>query len=143
NKQTEGEARRRMALMLDVVRWARQQPSIENASISIGLPFQSAFGQSQRIAGMDSIPPLNGNAPTIAAVANGYFETVGTEILQGRGFTEADRDGSEPVAIVNESMATRLWAGRSPIGECIYWGTSQDSLNVCSRIVGVVANHHN
>ena len=137
------EAVRRREVLLQAMRRAQAQPAVENASLTIGLPFQSAFGVDMRVAGRDSIPRLNGNDPIIAAVAPGYFETVGTRILAGRGFSDADRYGSEPVVIVNHTMASVLWPGKSALGECVYWGQSRDSLDTCSRVVGVVADQHN
>jgi hypothetical protein len=74
----------------------------------------------------------------VNAVARDYFETVGTRVLAGRAFTDADRAGTEPVAIVNELMASTLWPRRSPIGECLFTG-DVDSTAKCARIVGVVA----
>jgi hypothetical protein len=130
-------------VLRDAVARARTLPVVENASLTVGLPFQSAFGVFQRVAGWDSLPRLAGGDVNISAVADGYFATVGTRILEGRPFGAADRDGSEPVAIVSRIMATTLWPGRSPIGECLYWNAnSRDSLTTCSRIVGVAADAH-
>jgi predicted permease len=138
------EAARRAAVLADAMHRARSLPGVERASLTIGLPFQSAFGQKLRVPGWDSLPSLkSGNSPLIFAVAPEYFETVGGHLLEGRGFTDADRGGSAPVAIVNQTMAKILWRGKSPVGECLYWGLSNEPLTVCSRIVGVVADANN
>ncbi|MGH9324457.1 MAG: FtsX-like permease family protein, partial [Vicinamibacteria bacterium] len=47
----------------------------------------------------------------------GYFETVGTSLLQGRDFTLADREGSVRVAVVNEEMARDFWPGADALGK--------------------------
>jgi putative ABC transport system permease protein len=44
------------------------------------------------------------------------FDTLGIPILQGRAFTDADREGAQHVAIVSQSMARRFWPGVDPIG---------------------------
>jgi putative ABC transport system permease protein len=49
-------------------------------------------------------------------VSPDYFVTMGIPLIAGRAFTEADRAGSAPVAIVNQRAAATLWAGRDPIG---------------------------
>lgn len=49
-------------------------------------------------------------------VDDGYFETLGIPILEGRGFTATDREGSPAVAVVNETMARRFWPDRSAVG---------------------------
>ena len=46
-----------------------------------------------------------------------YFATLGIPILRGRAFTDADRSGGAPVAIVTDSVARRYWPGEDPIGK--------------------------
>jgi len=48
-----------------------------------------------------------------------YFETVGMQMLAGRDFTQADRRGAPPVAIVNETLARRRLGGFAAIGQSI------------------------
>jgi macrolide transport system ATP-binding/permease protein len=50
-------------------------------------------------------------------VSSEYFKTLGIPILEGRSFTDRDRGGTPPVAVVNEAMAHRFWPGQSPIGK--------------------------
>jgi predicted permease len=50
------------------------------------------------------------------AVGAGFFETMSLPIVRGRSFREADRPGSPPVAIVNESFARRYFPGLDPLG---------------------------
>jgi predicted permease len=116
----------------------RELPGVARASLAVGLAFQSSFSQYLRVVGWDSIPALPGDGPYVSAVTSDYFETVGTTILRGRGFTSADREGSEPLAMVDQTMARTLWPNRDPIGDCLFTGDNKDSLVVCSRIVGVV-----
>jgi predicted permease len=46
-----------------------------------------------------------------------YFATLRMPLVAGRDFTDADREGSPRVAIVNETMAGRFWPGRSALGK--------------------------
>ena len=128
------------ALYQEALVAARALPDVEHASLALGLAFQSSFGQFLRVPGWDSIPPLKGGNPHVSAVTSGYFETVGTPVLRGRSFSDADRAGSEPVAMVNETMATTLWPGKDPIGDCLYTGSSLAKATRCFRIVGVVGD---
>jgi predicted permease len=137
-----GEVQRRRSVYVEAMRRARQLSVVEHTSLSVGLPFQSSFGQYLRIPGWDSIPEFKAPGPSISAVAPDYFETVGARLLEGRTFTAVDRDGSEPVAIVSRAMARTFWHRDHVVGECLYWSTSRDSLTTCSRIVGVVADAH-
>ena len=49
-------------------------------------------------------------------VGAGYFHVYDVPLKQGREFTEADRLGSEPVALLSETLARRLWPGGSAVG---------------------------
>jgi len=73
------------------------------------------------------------------AVANtctpGYFAVMGTPLRRGRDFTEADRAGTLPVAVVNETLASRVWPGEDALGRRFRF-IGDDRLYT---IVGVVA----
>jgi predicted permease len=55
----------------------------------------------------------------ILAVSESYFGLLGINIRQGRGFTAADREGAEPVAVISETLARRLWPNGDAIGQRI------------------------
>jgi putative ABC transport system permease protein len=57
-----------------------------------------------------------GLAVGVLAVSEGYFSTLRIGLKEGRGFVAADRPGGEPVAIVSESLARRLWPQGSALG---------------------------
>lgn len=50
-------------------------------------------------------------------VGPGYFSALGTPIIRGRDFNSQDREGSPPVAVVNQAMAEQYWHGKNPIGQ--------------------------
>ena len=52
-------------------------------------------------------------------VSAGYFGTLGVRMVQGRAFTDQDRMGGAPVAIVNATMAKQLWPGQDPVGRTL------------------------
>jgi predicted permease len=66
----------------------------------------------------------------------GYFMTLGLALRTGRWFDAADRAGSRPVAIVNEALARRWFAGRSPVGARLTMKKAGEPM----EIVGVVAD---
>jgi predicted permease len=51
------------------------------------------------------------------AVTEKYFETLGIALVQGRAFAPADSERAPKVAVVNETMARRLWPGERAIGK--------------------------
>ena len=123
-------------IYFDVAEQLKRVNGIESVALSVGTPFASAFGIDLKVQGWDSIPQLPGGGPYISAVTTDYFKTVGTRVLRGRGFTEADRAGAEPVALVNLFMARTLWPNEEAIGKCLEINGSPE----CTRIVGVVEN---
>jgi putative ABC transport system permease protein len=72
-------------------------------------------------------------------VSPGFFEAVGTPLLKGRLLTSDDRPDSPRVAIVNDTMARRVWRGRDPVGLTFKLGPA-DSTNPWWTVVGVVAD---
>lgn len=50
-------------------------------------------------------------------VSPGFLNVLGLTLTRGRDFLETDESGSEPVAMVSESVARRLWPGEDPIGK--------------------------
>jgi putative ABC transport system permease protein len=76
------------------------------------------------------------------SVSPGFFGTLGMPLLEGRDFRDTDRDGSERVVIVSESVAKSLFPGQDPLNRELKWtdgvmkfiGISYDP----RRIVGVV-----
>lgn len=71
-------------------------------------------------------------------VTPGYFEAMRMRLLRGRSFTADDREGREPVVIVDERAARRFWPGEDPLGKRLKRGTP-DSRNPWLTVVGVVA----
>lgn len=65
----------------------------------------------------------------------GFFPTLGVALRRGRFFTEADRAGAPPVALLNETMAHRLFGSANPIGRRI-----RERGGRTMEIVGVVAD---
>ena len=76
-------------------------------------------------------------------VAPGFFAVLGVPMLAGRDFTDDDRRGSEPVAIVSQSVAQRLFPNGDAVNRHLTWTDPVFSIYgkpVPRRIVGVVAD---
>ncbi len=55
----------------------------------------------------------------MSSIGSDYFKTMGIPLLRGRGVAETDRPGSPDVAIVNETLAHRLWPDLDPLGRTL------------------------
>jgi predicted permease len=115
----------------------RGGPGIESAALAHKLPLgsSSSFGDVsvdgvQPPVGRDGFPAL------VARVSPGYFRTLDLAILQGRDFGAGDVEGAPPVAVVNRTMAERLWPGASPLGRVFRLGGFGSDREL--TVVGVV-----
>jgi putative ABC transport system permease protein len=68
-------------------------------------------------------------------VTPGYFQTMGVTLLEGRPFSDHDTSGNPKVAIINQSMAAKVWAKQNPIGKRI-----QIADDGWKEVVGVVGD---
>jgi putative ABC transport system permease protein len=71
-------------------------------------------------------------------ISAGYFRTLGLPLLAGRTFRASDDQGAPPVAIVNQSLADRLWPGESAIDKEVLTFEGEE----LRAVVGVVADVH-
>ena len=68
------------------------------------------------IEGWPPAPPGQDVQIHYRSATPGYFGAIGMRLVQGRGFTASDRETAPRVALINETMARRLWPGEDPIG---------------------------
>ena len=76
-------------------------------------------------------------------VAPRFFAVLGVPVIAGRDFTDDDRRGAEPVSIVSETIARRLFPNGEAVGKHLTWTDPVFDIfgkRVPSRIVGVVAD---
>ena len=75
------------------------------------------------------------------SVSAHYFETLGIPIRRGRGFNALDRETSEPVAVLSESLVRRYFADQDPLGQRV--GLPSPGGEVAWKtVVGVVGDVH-
>jgi predicted permease len=74
-------------------------------------------------------------------VSSDYFRTLGIPLLAGRMFDERDRADAAPVALVNATMARRLWPDGDPVGSRIKLGP-RAMPGAWATVVGVVGDVH-
>jgi putative ABC transport system permease protein len=75
------------------------------------------MGNTVRVRGR-VIPP--GTVPPLAqfnAVASGYFEAMGIRLIRGRTLERADIERRDPVVVIDEVFAQRIFPGQDPLGE--------------------------
>jgi predicted permease len=73
-------------------------------------------------------------------VTPAFFAALGVPILAGRDFGDEDRRGSEPVAIVSQSVAQRMFPGGDALDKRVWWTEPLFGPKKPRRIVGIVAD---
>jgi len=75
---------------------------------------------------------------TWTTVSGDYFQAMGIPLLAGRLFSDRDREGSGLVAVIDQSMAKRYWAGRDPIGSRFKGQDRRGANDEWITVIGVV-----
>ena len=109
-------------------------PGVVESTISIDPPITgSRYMSSIDIEGYE-FSEREDNDAGLFWVMPGYFRVAGTPIVKGRAFDDRDREGSEPVAIVNQTIADRFFSNREVLGGRVQIGSDW------FEIVGVSRN---
>ena len=117
-----------------------QLPGVQSAAISSGLPLMDNLSvTTYRVAG--EAPPNRDQTPEtdVKTVSEGYFRTIGTPVLRGRGFTRQDASATQAsVAIVTASLARQISPHGDALGRALEIGGGKQTLTV----VGIVPDTH-
>jgi predicted permease len=104
------------ALYAQILDRVRSLPGVSDAAFVFVVPLGGRRGGTNVV-----LNSADGTSKSLQVgfnvVTPGYFRTVGIPVLRGRDFSDTDRTGSAPVAMINEEMAKRVFAGRDPVGE--------------------------
>jgi hypothetical protein len=84
-------------------------------------------------------------------ISPGFFAALGVPLLEGRDFNDLDNKNNEPVVIVSETLAQRMFPGKDPLNRHVYWtdpvleflpGTPAEKARFTAphRIIGVTAD---
>ena len=126
----------------DLVRRVDALPGVERAGVMRVLPLATTIGDyGLDVDGFEESPGRNAKGDW-QIVSDGAFEAMGSRLVRGRWFTEADTIASVPVAVINETMARTYWSDPSAVvGGRIRVGNMK---NPWVTVVGIVADErHN
>ena len=92
-------------------------PGVTSAGVADTYPFRGWIGNRVQTESVDPTESEDGPRAVPYAVTPGYFRTMDIPLTRGRVFDQRDRETSEPVVIVSESLARQLWMSVDPIGQ--------------------------
>ena len=139
-KYPDGNARRPFHQQL--LERLNNLPGVEGAAATTSILLSSLPNSGYfTIEGRPPGQPGENIEVTIDSVTPNYHGLMGTPLLRGRAFTEADGPDAPRVVIVNETFARRFLPGEDPIGKRMNYGNNPDpTQNPWRTIVGVVAD---
>jgi len=116
-------------------------PGVERAATAVSLPpdqltvTDNFTAEGQRFAVGESSPPA-----TLMIVSESYFGALGIPLMRGRLFDSRDREGAEPVVILNRTLADRYYPNGDAVGRRFRIGGTERPNNQWMRVVGVVGD---
>ncbi len=128
------------AFFRDVKDRAAGLPGVTSVALASTVPMRTDNLQVSQIApeGFTFAQGIETAACPSVVVDEGYFETTGIRIVEGRGFQNTDTKESPAVVIVNRRFVERYWPGQSAIGKRVNIRTPVNPRTV--EIVGVAAD---
>jgi putative ABC transport system permease protein len=133
DKYNDPDQTKQMSVVRLALERLRALPGVESAAITRGVPLNSncVTGTRLRTDKSRAAIPVQYECNNVGP---DYFRAIGIPMLRGREFTAADRKGSQPVAIVNESFARTIFGNVDPVGHTITTDFKNDKRKL---IVGV------
>src|SRR5213079_1136210 len=123
-------------------------PGVNKTAFGLAVPWRdvggSGFGLQFSADGHTHTPGEDPRAQ-LRVVSPGFFAALGVPILSGRDFDELDGQSKEPVAIVSETLAKRMFPNQDAVGRHVYWTDPvmqfAPGINAAPhRIIGVTAD---
>ena len=131
---------KRADFLLEVFRRVSALPGVEQASISGNdtLPMNSGRNYSQFSIQGRAMESERGPIADIAVVDTKYFHTMEVPLIMGRNFASSDTYRTQPVAVIDQTLARQYWQGKNPLGQQVTFGFGRGVEGV--TIVGVVGD---
>jgi len=136
-----------VAYYREATRRIRELPGVQNVAVGADVPWRTSgiFAFQVAVDGHVPAPAEEHPRPLVRIITPGFFATLGLPILEGRDFTEADRESSESVAIISQSAARRMFPHGDALNHHLIWNDPLLQFapminNAPQRIIGVVAD---
>ncbi len=110
-------------------------PGVDAAAVTSNLPLSRWLNLTVEVEGR----PNSERSTEIRLITPEYFEVLRMRLLQGRRFDDNDTAGSEPVVIVNEAYANRVFKDTDPLGQRLIVQRTPKNTRSC-QVVGVVSD---
>jgi len=114
-------------------------PGVTAVALGDGVPLDRS--RSRTVVSRADRPDEQGGRLTAedARISEGYLDAIGATLVRGRDIAATDDPTSEPVVLVTESLAQRMWPGEDPIGRPLLRSVGREERRGAT-VVGVVAD---
>ncbi len=114
--------KRRLAFLRDLEERLRSIPGIENVGGATALPLHWVGPPDGVAWSADRVPADPSHRADIEAVLPGYFEALHSRVLEGRTFTDADNTSEQNLAVIDKSLAEKIFPNQSALERriCVY-----------------------
>ncbi|HXC87304.1 MAG TPA: ADOP family duplicated permease [Candidatus Cybelea sp.] len=131
----------------ETIRRVSALPGVDAVAVGDAVPwrdtqfnFQLQFSGDGHVKGPGEEYPRT----QVRTVSPGFFAALHVPILEGRDFNDLDRQDKEPVVVISQSVAQRMFPGRDPLNRHLWWTDPVIKFigmePTPRRIVGVVAD---
>jgi putative ABC transport system permease protein len=132
----------------EAMRRITELPGVERAAVGAVVPWRDAgiFGPGFEFSadGYVRAPGEEYPRARFRTISPGFFAALGVPLIAGRDFDDSDRRGGEPVVIVSQSLAQRMFSTQETLNRHMMWTDPvMKFIDVSTgprRIVGVVAD---
>jgi putative ABC transport system permease protein len=131
----------------ETIRRVDALPGVTKTAYGMSAPWRDAqadprlqFSGDGHVSSVENDPRAH-----FRVISPGYFAALGVPIIAGRDFNDLDTQSKEPITVVSESLAKRMFPGQDAVGRHVYWtdpvlkflpGFKSEQL----RIIGVTAD---
>jgi predicted permease len=135
-----GVEEKRADFLLKVFARVAVLPGVESASLSGNDTLPMNSGRNYSPFSILGRPTESERSPIadIAVVDTEYFRTMEVPVISGRNFTTLDTYRTQPVAVIDQTLARQYWPDSSPLGQQVKFGFGRGVDGV--TIVGVVGD---
>jgi putative ABC transport system permease protein len=112
------------AFYREVQRRVSALPGVEHVSSGFGTPWRDDRGLSisfQFVAQGAKRADGQDFRAKFRVVSPGFFDTFGVPFQEGRDFNDGDKDGSDRVVIISQSLAKMLYPGQDAVNRKLWW----------------------
>ena len=120
----------------EVLDRARQVPDVQFAALADIVPMREGENVLNYRATPNPLPADQEPFALASSVTPDYLKVMGIPLHQGRFFDEQDREGSEPVVVIDESLAQHAFGSKDVVGRRLWI----QALGAPARIIGVVGH---